>query len=115
MTTSIERAVANLIATIKEDYYEYTLRNRDPSELSEINKKMIKEFDENVSFVVGKKYIKVITGNSVWGFVVNTTDDLMFRYGDILRAASWKAPARNAARGNVFENYEIQWTGPNYL
>ena len=52
----------------------------------------------------------------VWGFVVNTDDDKKFRKGDILKAAGWNAPARNKARGNVVDgDYNIQWTGPNYL
>jgi len=39
----------------------------------------------------------------------------MFRYGDILKAASWATPARNGARGNVFEEYTVRWTGPLYF
>ena len=35
--------------------------------------------------------------------------------GDILKAASWNAPATNKARGNIFEEYTVQWTGPLYL
>ena len=30
-------------------------------------------------------------------------------------AAGYNAPARNKSRGNIFEDYSIQWTGPNYL
>ena len=64
----------------------------------------------------GKKYIKIVReSGGVWAFIVNTQDDTMFEYGDILKAASWKAPARNRARGNVFGDYQVQWTGPHYL
>lgn len=40
-----------------------------------------------------------------------------FRCGDLLKPATWKAPAMNAARGNVLEpsSYRAQWTGPEYL
>ena len=55
-------------------------------------------------------------GGSVWGFIVNTDNDKKFRKGDILKAAGYNAPARNAARGNILDGgYCIQWTGPLYL
>ena len=65
---------------------------------------------------VGQKYIKIIRENSVWGFIVNTDNDKVFKKGDILKAAGWNAPARNAARGNILDDdYYINWTGPLYL
>ena len=73
------------------------------------------KMDESIVVKYGQKYIKIIKENSVWGFIVNTDDDKKFKKGDILKAAGWNAPARNAARGNVFENYSIDWTGPHYL
>ena len=52
-----------------------------------------------VEFEEGSKYVKVVSlswsSRSVHSFVEKAT-------GDIWRAASWKAPARNFARGNVF-------------
>ena len=65
---------------------------------------------------VGKKYIKVTSDGRVVAFVGNTDKDLRFKLGDVLKPASWNAPARNAARGNVLEGgFPIQWTGPLYL
>ena len=65
---------------------------------------------------VGKKYIKVTSDGGVTAFVVNTDKDSRFKLGDVLKPASWNAPARNAARGNVLEGgFPIQWTGPLYL
>ena len=36
-----------------------------------------------------------------------------FKAGDILKAASWKAPATNFVRGNLFEKTfdRVRWTG----
>jgi hypothetical protein len=42
--------------------------------------------------------------------------DKKFKKGDILMAAGWNAPARNAARGNILDGgYDINWTGACYL
>jgi hypothetical protein len=35
--------------------------------------------------------------------------------GDILKAASWNMPAQNAARGNIFGDYIVRWTGALYM
>jgi hypothetical protein len=110
--TDLSTAVEVLVEAIKTDYREYTLRGK--SEYSEVNTSMIADFENKIKVTDGKKYIKVITGNSVWGFIVKNTEG-KFRAGDILMAAGWSAPARNKARGNVFDGYTIQWTGPLYL
>ena len=68
----------------------------------------------------GKKYIKITktlgpNQRSVWGFIVKE-DGPKFRKGDILKAASWQAPALNSPRGNILDGgYTIKWTGPLYL
>ena len=68
-----------------------------------------------LSYKFGRKYIKIIsfTGNQhgAWAFVEMET-------GNILKPASWKAPAKGV-RGNIFDKYGgmkfISWTGPYYL
>ena len=109
-----------LIENIKNDYLNWTTRcgnSGGRGELSDINKTMIAEFNEKLTYKTGSKYIKVFTeGGSVWGFVVNTDNDKKFKKGDILMAAGYAAPARNKARGNILDgNYAINWTGPLYL
>ena len=109
-----------LIENIKTNYFDWTTRCADAkgrTTLSEINEKMIAEFNEKITYKTGSKYIKVFTeGGSVWGFVVNTDNDKKFKKGDILKAAGYNAPARNAARGNIIDGgYTIRWTGPLYL
>lgn len=111
----MQQQIDTLIETIKADYETWMLRGRVAG--SNVTEDMIERFNANIDYSVGKKYIKVLNGNgSVWGFVVNTDTDKKFRKGDILKAAGWNAPARNAARGNIVDGgYIINWTGPLYL
>jgi hypothetical protein len=115
--TTMELAINTLMQKIRDDYYVWTLRGRDPAELTEINHNMITEFNKNISISTGKKYIKILKGNSVWGFVVNTDDDKKFNRGDILKAAGYNTPARNQARGNILKGdfSWVRWTGTEYL
>lgn len=113
----MKNEMINLLEEIKKDYFQWTARCAlaKGEELTEINQKMIAQFNENLHFEEGRKYIKVMTGGSVWGFVMKA-DDAKFKAGDILKAAGWAAPARNKARGNIFNDLTwVQWTGPAYL
>ena len=75
----------------------------------------------------GKKYAKItdsysniqgLRTSSVWGFIVLkecTVGGIDYKPGDLLKAASYKAPAKHA-RGNIMDgtaDYDI-W-GPTYL
>ena len=80
---------------------------------TEIQARMLDDFINGLRVEEGRKYYKVISGSSVWGFIVKVAGK--FQVGDILKPAGWAAPATNAARGNVFEEYTVQWTGPLYL
>ena len=68
----------------------------------------------------GRKFLKVIEGNRVWGFVANvdgTHKGIPMLKGDILKAAGWSAPAKHS-RGSIFDkdmHESFSWTGPNYL
>lgn len=84
---------------------------------TEIQKQMAQKFCDGLTFEVGSKYIKVISGRgdgsrSVHSFVC-LRDLGKFTKGDILKAAGWSSPAKNFARGNTmartFQN--ISWTG----
>jgi len=78
------------------------------------NPKMRADFKEGISYLPGNKYLKIATLNSVWGFI--NLKNKKFKEGDILKAAGWRAPALNQARGNIFNNnYTIAWTGPLYI
>ena len=111
----METELNTLLDNIRADYYEYTRRGRNAADMSDTNRKMIAEFNNSLKIVAGKKYIKIIQENRVWGFIMAEDDD-KFKKGDILKAAGWNAPAKNKARGNILNaTYAIQWTGPYYL
>jgi len=118
LDTAIDAAIAMntemtaLIENIKEDYLNWTTRCAKGT-LSEINKTMIADFNENLTYKAGSKYIKITNKRGgVWGFVVNIDNDKKFKKGDILKAAGWAAPARNFARGNILDGgYTVGWTG----
>jgi len=67
--------------------------------------------DTKYVYEAGTKYVKIInqyngTQMSSHSFVV-IGDQGKFKHGDILKSASWKAPAKNFSRGNVLTgNFE---------
>ena len=76
---------------------------------------MKEEFANSWVVKEGPKYIKIIRKGSVHAFIVKK-DFKHFKVGDVLKPASWAAPALNSPRGNVLEgNYPMCWTGPLYL
>lgn len=86
-----------------KSYYETNLKNLTP-ELLQVD--------------VGNKYIRLWKGSSCWGFISRVDGDLKgapVKKGDLLKAATWKAPAKHA-RGNIVEG-TARWGvyGPEYL
>ena len=70
-----------------------------------------------VSFDRGRKFLKVVSNSwgsrSVHSFICIKEHD-GWKYGDILKAASWAQPAKNFIRGNVLntESYkDHRWVG----
>jgi hypothetical protein len=121
---TIDQGVANLIEASIADYIDWeTLsiqhhidRDGQAGNWPQIGRDMIEEFKHSFKTVRGKKYVKVIRGNSVHAFIVAVENDNKFVLGDVLKPAGWASPARNKARGNVLlGNYPMQWTGPLYL
>ena len=74
----------------------------------------------DLSLKPGRKFIKVVEGTRVWGFVAKvdgTHKGVPMLKGDILKAATWRAPAKHS-RGSIFDkemHKSFSWTGPNYL
>ena len=79
----------------------------------------IDKFRNELSKKIGRKFTKIIHGNSVWGFVANgdgVHKGIPYFRGDVFKAAGWAAPAKHV-RGSIFDtnNNWYEWTGPNYL
>ena len=103
---TVEAGIENMIAAANYDYNSFM-----PD-----NKEMCDDFADGWVVKEGKKYIKIMSSRSAWGFIVNVDNDKKFKKGDLLYPAGYAAPARNKARGNVLEGgFAIQWTGPAYL
>ena len=117
---SYKESIEKLLEGIKEDYAGWGSSPNDLDESSlKIKLKMIDEFNNGLYVKSGKKYDKVITGTSVWGFIAKSDGVLKgipYRRGDVFKAAGWRAPAKHV-RGSIFstENNWYSWTGPNYL
>lgn len=104
-----EAQINQLIEDIAADYYQWQKAPR-----TEIQARMYDEFVQSIRVEEGRKYIKIVAQNSVWGFI--NKGNKAFREGDILKAAGYNAPALNKARGNILDGgYQIRWTGPYYL
>lgn len=72
----------------------------------------------NITIKPGRKFIKIIRDNSVWGFVAKadgTHKGVPMKMGDVLKAASYNAAAKHT-RGNIFDDNQdyFCWTGPDY-
>ena len=102
-----DEAMDNLLEKIQENYDKWGSRTG-------IDKKLDLKLNK------GRKFIKVIEGNRVWGFVAKIDwihKGLPMAKGDILKAAGWRAPAKHS-RGSIFDSEmhkSFSWTGPNYL
>lgn len=108
MNTQIEA----LIIHLNTQYKNYLLKSKLSQEQIE---NLIKNHD--FSFVEGKTYTKILSNSyrnkSAYCFIVNE-DNQKFKKGDILKAASWNAPAKNKARGNIYNpaSYNhFDWAG----
>ena len=104
---SFDEAMDNLLVKIQEDYNNWGSRTG-------IDKVLDLNLDK------GRKFIKVVEGNRVWGFVAKvdgTHKGLPMKQGDIMKAAGWNGVAKHS-RGSIFDkemHKSFSWTGPNYL
>ena len=115
----MDQAINQLLHSISDDFARWRSLGEygKPDDADEMFSKL--------SVQEGRKYLKIVkTDNqeTVWGFIVKEDEAVKagshtFKAGDILKAASWNAPARNKPRGNIIQGdfSWVRWTGPEYL
>ena len=102
---SFNEAIDRLLLQIQVDYDNW----------SRFNSKTL-----DLKIKTGRKFVKVIEGNRVWGFISRVDGEhkgAPIKVGDIMKAASWAAAAKHS-RGSIFDkdfHKSFSWTGPNYL
>ena len=102
---SFDKAMDSLLVKIQEAYDNW----------SRFNTKKL-----DLSLKPGRKFIKVVEGTRVWGFVSLVDGEhkgAPIKVGDIMKAAGWRAAAKHS-RGSIFDaemHKSFSWTGPNYL
>ena len=108
-------ALGELEQRMIESYQQF-MPLRQEKVIDQVREDMQEEFKNGIRYAPGRKFLKVICISNqatVWGFI-NLKHD-KFKEGDILKSAGWSGPALNKARGNIFKDYTIRWTGPHYL
>ena len=107
--------IKTLVGKIKEDYVKFATAN-GIKELTGYHAEQVHNFEKNITITDGRKYIKIVRDNCVWGFIVKESFKHLIK-GDILFPKGFNAPTLNRARGNIFalDNLPVRWTGANYL
>ena len=88
----------------------------------EVKRQYIRQFKsagwKPLTYVKGRKFIKIKQGSSVWGFVSmveGVHKGALVCKGDLLKAESWQSPAKHS-RGNIFDGTaRFGVFGPKYL
>jgi len=110
---NLNDAVVALKEKMIEDFRQWNERSSEKSSLDqEWYDNRVKEYADDFRIEEGRNYIKLVANGSVKGFVVKKATK-GFVVGDMLMAASYKAPATNFSRGNVMlgEFDRVRWTG----
>jgi hypothetical protein len=98
--------VKNFLVKVNAERKEYYEKADMPNQYQEL------------TVEIGNKFIRLWQGTGCWGFISRVDGDLKgspIKKGDLLKAATWKAPAKHA-RGNIIDGtarYGVY--GPEYL
>ena len=120
MVSKFDKAIDKLVVGIGDDYVKWSSPLKtDDKGMVDIKTRMAGEFKDGIKLRNGQKYIKVITGTSVWGFIAKSDGvhkGIPYRRGDVFKAAGWRVPAKHV-RGSIFDDSTswFSWTGPRYL
>ena len=116
--------IEKVLDVMKADYYEWTVtrnklhypENFDDEEAAIAD---CAAFNKGLNVTEGSRYFRIVSNRHgqlhVIGFIVKEGHK-KFKEGDLLHAASWSAPARNFARGNLYDDSfktsgHVRWTG----
>jgi hypothetical protein len=98
--------VKNFVKEVNETRKEYYEKADMPNQYKEL------------TVEIGNKFIRLWQGTGCWGFISRVDDVLKgspIKKGDLLKAATWKAPAKHA-RGNIIDgSARFGVYGPEYL
>lgn len=115
MTQKYESAVERMIVGIQTDYLNWGKRTPYADQYNEetLNEKF------PIAVVEGRKYDKIFTGTSIWGFVAKSDGVLKgipYKEGDVFKPAGLGSPAKHV-RGSIYDENQnwFSWTGPRYL
>ena len=106
MITDIQ--LEKLLQDITSNYISITIgiaESRGYPINEEVMENKVENFKNNLSIEKGEKYIKIISGESTWGFI-NVSHPEFFE-GDIFQAYDDESPLLNRARGNVTKSYSL--------
>ena len=110
----MRKEIEKVLDVMKADYRKWSNCSGDSPYMT----KSRSEYENGLEVSEGSRYYKIISNKggqrTVAGFVVKEGHP-KFKEGDLLMAASWAAPAKNFARGNVFDDKSfkgsVHWTG----